>query len=41
MSMAGVFLTFGGVVVLLFLIGLVYGWVRDRRRGRRGNRALG
>jgi hypothetical protein len=39
--MAGVFLTFGGVVVLLFLIGPVYGWVRDRRCGRRRNQAPG
>jgi hypothetical protein len=26
--MAGVFLTFGGVVLLLFLIGPAYGWVK-------------
>ena len=32
--MTGVFLAFGGVVVLLFLIGPVYGWVSGWRRRR-------
>ena len=40
--MTGVFLAFGGVVVLLFLIGPVYGWVSGwRRERRRRNQALG
>jgi len=35
MSMAGVFVTFAAVVVLLFLIGPVWGRVCDWRRERR------
>lgn len=35
MGEAGVFLTFSTVVVLLFLIGPVYGWVSEWRRAWR------
>jgi hypothetical protein len=41
MSETGVFLTFAAVVVLLFFIGPVHGWVSDWRRERRQRKAVG
>jgi len=41
MSTTEVFLTFGGVVVLLFLIGPVHGWVSDWRERRHRRQVLG
>jgi hypothetical protein len=33
--MTGVFVTFAGAVVVLFAIGLMYGWISEWRRRRR------